>query len=129
FDLEFDDFELLRDLSATGTAFSNFDDGKSANTTGGDWSYSWEDAPETSFELVRPGHGSAGFGAHVSGKLDASDDSRLIANFKIDHSPADLSSYSGIRFWVRGNGAFRLRTLQPSISDWDDYGTTLLHAS
>ena len=41
----------------------------------------------------------------------------------------DLSIYAGIRFWVRGNGSFRFHSLQPTITDWDDYGTQLLHAS
>jgi sialate O-acetylesterase len=40
-----------------------------------------------------------------------------------------LSSYKGIRFWMRGDASFRVRTLQPTISDWDDYGTPLFQAS
>jgi sialate O-acetylesterase len=40
-----------------------------------------------------------------------------------------LSSYTGIRFWVRGDGSFHLRTLQPTITDVDDYGTPLFQAS
>jgi sialate O-acetylesterase len=43
-----------------------------------------------------------------------------------DGAPADLSSFAGIRFWVRGNGSFVFHTLQPSISDWDNYGTGIL---
>jgi sialate O-acetylesterase len=41
----------------------------------------------------------------------------------------DLSAYSGVRFWVRGNGQFRFRSLQPTITDWDDYSTPLLPVS
>ncbi|MGA8540301.1 MAG: sialate O-acetylesterase [Terriglobales bacterium] len=129
FNLQFDDFELIRDPSSPGTLFSNFDDGTSRNTMGGEWSYSWQDAPKTSFDLVAPGRGGAGFAATVAGKVDASDGSRLTAHFKADHSAADLSSYAGIRFWVRGDGSFRVRTLQPTITDVDDYGTTLFQAS
>lgn len=129
FDLEFDDFELIKDPASEGTLFSNFDDGTSRNSTGGVWSYNWRDAPETSFELVAPGRDGKGFAARVSGTMDASDDTRLTARFKPDNSAADLSAYAGIRFWVRGNGSFRLRTLQPTISDWDDYGTDLFYAS
>lgn len=129
FNLQFDDFELIRDPSSPGTLFSNFDDGTSRNTMGGEWSYSWQDAPKTSFDLVAPGRGGAGFAATVAGKMDASDGSRLTAHFKADHSAADLSSYAGIRFWVRGDGSFRVRTLQPTITDVDDYGTPLFQAS
>lgn len=129
FNLQFDDFELIRDPSSPGTLFSNFDDGTSRNTMGGEWSYSWQDAPKTSFDLVAPGRGGAGFAATVAGKVDASDGSRLTAHFKADHSAADLSSYAGIRFWVRGDGSFRVRTLQPTITDVDDYGTPLFQAS
>ncbi len=129
FNLQFDDFELIRDPSSRGTAFSNFDDGTSQNSMGGAWSYGWKDAPETSFDLLSPGHGGAGFAATVAGKMDASDDSRLTTHFKADNSATDLSSYAGIRFWVRGDGSFQVRTLQPTISDWDDYGTPLFQAS
>jgi sialate O-acetylesterase len=129
FNLQFDDFELIRDPSSPGTVFSNFDDLTSRNTMGGEWSYDWQDAPETSFDLTAPGHGGAGFAAKVAGKMDASDDSRLVAHFKPDNSAADLSSYTGIRFWVRGDGSFRVRTLQPTITDVDDYGTPLFQAS
>ena len=100
--------------------FSDFDDGASRNAMGGEWSYGWQDAPETSFGLVAPGRGGAGFAATVAGKMDASDDSRLTAHFTLDNSAADLSSYAGIRFWVRGEGSFRVLTLQPTITDWDD---------
>jgi sialate O-acetylesterase len=129
FSLQFDDFELIRDPSSPGTLFSNFDDGTSRNTMGGEWSYSWQDAPETSFDLVAPGRGGVGFAATVAGKMDASAGSRLTAHFKADRSPTDLSSYAGIRFWVRGDGSFRVRTLQPTITDVDDYGTPLFQAS
>jgi len=128
FDLQFDDFELMRDSSNIGTVFSNFDDGTSLNTMGGSWSYDWTEAPETSFSLIAPGRGGTGFAAQVIGKMDGSDDSRLIAHFRPDNSAADLSSYSGIRFWVRGDGTFQVHTLQPTVTDWDDYGTPLLHA-
>jgi sialate O-acetylesterase len=129
FHLQFDDFELIRDPSGRGAAFSNFDDGTPRNSMGGEWSYSWQDGPETFFELVAPGHGGAGFAARVAGKMDGSDDSRLTTRFRADNSAADLSSYIGIRFWVRGDGSFRVKTVQPTITDWDDYGTSLLQAA
>ncbi len=131
FDLEFDDFELLAD-PATGNkslSFSNFDDGSASNTLGGYWSYDLRWAPETTFELVAPGRGGSGFAARVMGRLDASDDARLTARFQPDGSPADLSTYAGIRFWARGNGSFLFRAVEPTITDADDYAATLTHAS
>ena len=131
FDLEFDDFELLPDPanSAKPAKFADFDDGSTRNALGGYFSYNFYDAPETSFELAAPGHGGHGYAARVAGQLDASSDSRLTVRFQTDRSPADLSAYSGIRFWVRGNGQFRLRTLQPTIADWDDYSSAQLPVS
>jgi sialate O-acetylesterase len=129
FALEFDDFELIKDRSAAATMFSTFDDGTSLNALGGVWFYDWQDAPETSFKLVAPGRGGGGFAARVAGDVDASDDSRLTARFRLDSSAVDLSSYAGIRFWVRGDGSFRVRTLQPTITDTDDYGTPLLQVT
>jgi sialate O-acetylesterase len=131
FALEFDDFELIPDPSGPGKPLplANFDDGRASNALGGGWFYSWKDAPETAFELIAPGRGGKGFAAHVAGAIDASDGSRLSAKFHQDGSPDDLSAYIGIRFWVRGNGSFRFFSLQPTITDWDDYGTQLLHAS
>ncbi len=41
----------------------------------------------------------------------------------------NLTEYAGIRFSVRGNGAFSFRTLQPNISDWDDYSSHIFHAT
>jgi sialate O-acetylesterase len=130
FDLEFDDFELIRDTAAKEARnFSNFDDGGTSDATGGNWGYSWKAAPDTAFELVAPGRGDQGFAARISGALDQSDDSRLTAKFKLDGSAIDLSAYSGLRFWARGQGQFRVRTLQPTITDWDDYSSPSFQAT
>jgi sialate O-acetylesterase len=129
FDLEFDDFQLLRKGAEDPEQFSTFDDGTSRDSLGGYWSYSWDSAQQTSFNLVPPGHNGSGFAARVAGGMDASDDSRLVARFHIDDSPVDLSAYAGIQFWVRGNGSFRVLTRQPTITDWDDYSSHIMQAS
>jgi sialate O-acetylesterase len=130
FNLEFDDFELVPMLGQpAGKMLANFDDGISHLTTGGTFSYSWNDAPDTTFDLVSPGHGSGGFAARVAGKLDGTNDAILAANYKLDGLPEDLSAYAGIRFWVRGDGSFRLRSKQPMITDYDDYATPVLKAT
>jgi sialate O-acetylesterase len=130
FSLEFDDFELLPvNANSSPVEFSNFDDGSSAVSTGGTWSYSWQAAPDAQFELVAPGRGGKGYAARISGALDGASDSRLEVRLRSDGAPTDLSSFAGVRFWVRGNGSFIFHTLQPSISDWDNYGTGILKAT
>jgi sialate O-acetylesterase len=129
FSVEFDDFELLP-RSGEGNSpmrISDFDDGTSRTATGGEWTYSWKDSPGAAFELVAPGRGGKGYAARVSGTLEEVSSSRLQANFHSDLSTADLSRYSGIRFWVRGNGQFQLEILQPTISDWDNYAAEIMH--
>jgi sialate O-acetylesterase len=129
--LEFDDFELLPAVGSAGTPtlFSNFDDGGSRTETGGVWTYNWPDAATTRFELASPGRGGVGYAARVSGKLDGASSSDLQASFKSDGSPADLSAFMGIRFWVRGSGAFQFQMLQPTISDWDNYSAEMIRAT
>ncbi|MGC2245587.1 MAG: sialate O-acetylesterase [Terriglobales bacterium] len=130
-DLEFEDFELIPEPahSSEPVSLSNFDDGTARNSLGGYWYYEFKEAPDTVFELTSPGYLGKGFAAHVSGRVDASDDSRLLLRFHQDLSPADLSAFAGVRFWARGDGMFRYHSLQPTINDWDDYSSTLLHAS
>lgn len=131
FSLEFDDFELLPrpgDESLP-VRISDFDDGTSRTSTGGEWTYSWKDAPGAAFELVAPGRSGKGYAARVSGTLDEVSSSRLQANFHADLSAADMSRFSGIRFWVRGNGQFQLEILQPTISDWDNYAAEVMRAT
>ncbi|MGA8440249.1 MAG: sialate O-acetylesterase [Candidatus Sulfotelmatobacter sp.] len=130
FELQFDDFELLpkAETGLEPVRFSNFDDGGSRNIFNGAWTYSWQTAPGSIFTLVRPGRGGSGYAAQISGKLETADSATLRASLDSGISPADLSAFAGIRFYCRGQGYFRLRTFQPTISDWDDYGTESLVA-
>jgi sialate O-acetylesterase len=130
FSLEFDDFELLpANADSAPVSFGNFDDGSSSVSTGGAWSYSWQEARDSLFELVAPGRGGKGYAAKLSGLLDGASDSRWEVRLRSDNTLEDLSSFAGVRFWVRGDGSFIFHTLQPSISDWDDYGTGILKAT
>ena len=129
-ELEFDDFELLSSPpNSSSKTLVNFDDGTSRLSTGGSFSYSWDDASSTAFELVSPGHAADPYAARIAGQVDGTQDSILTAKYKLDGSVIDLTAYSGIRFWVRGNGSFRLRSLQPTITDYDDYGTPIMKAT
>jgi sialate O-acetylesterase len=128
--LDFDDFELMP--AAEGAKllpFAKFDGGTASTATAGNWVYDWDDAPGTSFELVSPGHGGVSFAARVAGTFDPMTSSRLQANFKRDESPMDVRAYAGIRFWVRGDGLFQLQTIQPTISDWDNYSSETFPAT
>jgi hypothetical protein len=129
--MEFDEFVLLREKNDPKGPLnlSNFDDGTAKLATGGNWTYGWEDAPETTFELVTPGRGGAGFAARIEGTLDGASDSRLAAGWQQDNSALDLTSFSGIRFWARGTGTFQLQTVQPTIQDSDNYSTGTIRAT
>ncbi len=130
FDLEFDDFELLpKSPDSAGKILANFNDGSSRLATGGSFSYSWDAAPNSTFDLISPGHGTTGLAAQVTGLLDGTQDAILSANYKLDGSSIDLTSYAGIRFWVRGNGSFRFRSKQSTITDYDDYAAPLMKAT
>ena len=129
-DLQFDDFELVKVSGEPETRMlANFDDGASRLTTGGVFSFSWNDAPNAAFELISPGHRTGGFAGRVAGTLDGTQDATLSATYKLDGSAEDLSAYAGIRFGVRGNGSFRFRSKQPTITDYDDYATPVLKAT
>ncbi len=122
-DLEFDDFELLpAQATSDPKPFSDFDDGTTQTSTGGDWTYNWEDVPNATFELAAPGRSGKGFAARISGTLDGLEFPRLTANFNLNTAPADMSAYDGISFWTRGSGSFQFQVLQPTIYDWDNYG-------
>ncbi len=125
FSMEFDDFELLRagNDSNDPVILSNFDDGTAQISTGGNWIYDWQGAPDSVFELIKAGRGGKGFAARVKGTLDGASSSRMMASFRQDNSAFNLTSFAGMRFWVRGNGSFQFRTLQPTIQDYDDYST------
>jgi sialate O-acetylesterase len=130
FDLEFDDFELIPSATdSRATPLANFDEGNSRMRTGGSFGFNWSDAPDAIFDLASPGRGSGGFAARVAGRLDGTQDATLSANYEMDGTASDLSSYSGLRFWVRGNGSFRFRSKQATVTDWDDYGSSVMKAT
>jgi sialate O-acetylesterase len=131
FSIEFDDFELLRagNDPQDPLTLSNFDNGAAQTSTGGNWIYDWQGAPDSVFELAKPGRGGRGFAARVKGTLDGASSSRIRASFKQDNSASDLGLFAGISFWVRGNGSFQFQTLQPTIQDFDDYSTSTFQAT
>ncbi|MGH9732970.1 MAG: sialate O-acetylesterase [Candidatus Acidiferrales bacterium] len=130
-DLEFDDFELLPEAgsSAKPLMLSDFDNNLSTTSTGGIWTYGWKDAPQTTFSMVSPGRDGNGSAIRVNGRVAELDDARLEASLKPQSETADLSGYSGLRFWARGEGEFRLQALQPTITDTDNYESATIKAT
>jgi sialate O-acetylesterase len=131
FSMEFDDFELLRSANdpQDPVTLSTFDDGAAQISTGGNWIYDWQGAPNSVFELVTPGRGGRGFAARMKGMLDGASSSQIKASFRQDNSAFNLTSFAGMHFWVRGDGSFQFRTLQPTIQDYDDYSTDTFQAT
>ncbi len=130
FALEFDDFELIpKDNAAPAVVFSNFDDGAARNALHGYWTYDWRFAPHSAFELTQAGHSAGAYVARVAGQLAAGDSSLLRASFSPDGTAVDLSAYAGIRFRYSGRGNFRVHSIQPTITDWDNYATPAFTAA
>lgn len=131
FDLEFDDFELLpaAGSSAKPLVLSDFDNRLASTSTGGIWTYGWKDASQTAFSIVSPGHDGSGNAIRVEGSVAELDDARLEASLKPQNETADLTGYSGLRFWARGKGEFRLQALQPTITDTDNYESATIKAT
>lgn len=123
FQIDFDDFELLpaNEPGTKGVPVSSFRQGVGQTSNESVWRYDWASGPGTWFELAPPGRDGTGFSARTAGKLDGTNASYLDADFSRDGAPVDLSGCDGVRFWARGNGAFQYQSLQPSISDWDNY--------
>jgi sialate O-acetylesterase len=121
YSLEFDDFELFADDPARGRVLSDFDDGALKTSTGGSWTAVRN--PSSEFGFVAQGRGGSAHALRYSGALVASTYAALNATYAADNSPVDLSRYAGVRFNVRGRGFFKIHSLQPSITDWDDYTT------
>jgi len=89
------------------------------------WRFSWETAPQVSFEWQAGPEPTA----RLEGELRARDSARLTIDLNADGSPLDVTAFDAIRLRVAGEGSFQLHSLQPSITDWDDYSSELIAAS
>ncbi len=139
FSIEFDDFELIcvgNDPQGP-LSLSNFDDGAAQIATGGNWTYDWQGAPDSVFELVTPGRGGRGFAARARGALDGTSSSRIKAGFNADNGPVDHFSvrWTGYfvprtdddyKFYVSADDGVRLFINDERvIDDWQRHGETL----
>lgn len=126
FSLEFSNF-VLKEKNGGSKILSDFAQGSSEDSFGGAWSYTWRDAPLTSWTLVPNGH--TGFTARWSGKLRDQDTALLRLNFAAGGKPFDLSPYTALEFRVRGTGLYQLQFLESSITDDANYASAVLHGS
>jgi sialate O-acetylesterase len=125
--IELDDFRWLGAGDAS-EPLADFDDGMARTILGGGMSFDWTSAPRVAFTLAR-GRDRMGWAALLSGTLDSADVALLRMPFRPWEAPVDLGRFQGLRFAIRGSGALRLRLLQPSITDWDDYATAPIAAT
>ena len=124
FDLQFDSFELLRAADGhDAVPLATFDDGRCRTTLGGACGFR-EAASSTEMALVAPGDGGSGYAMRLAGELDPAHAPTLELRYREDRSPVDLSMYTGIRFRYRGRGRFVTFSRQPTVTDFDDYGTS-----
>ena len=97
----------------------------SAEAGGTRWHFTWESAPQMSFEW----QGGPEPTARLHGELRARDSARLSLGIEEDGSPADITGFDAVRLRVSGEGSFQLHTIQPSIGDGDDYGSDVIAAT
>jgi sialate O-acetylesterase len=116
FQLDFDGFELMR---ANG----------SAEPIHLDWSFNWDSARNSHFELIQSGRAGRGFAARLSGGLEADESPVLTSGFAPHRAPLDLSQYAALRFYCRGRGAYRFDVLEPAVRDADEFNIPAIPAT
>lgn len=89
------------------------------------WRFSWDEAPQATFDW----HAGAEPTARLRGELRARDAARVTIDVNTDRSPANLVDVDAVRVRVSGVGSFRLRAMQPSVADGDDYGSEAFAAT
>jgi sialate O-acetylesterase len=94
------------------------------DAAGARWRFSWESAPQMSFESQAGPEPTA----RLHGELRARDSAQLSLDVNADGSPANIVGFDAIRLRVAGEGSFELHTLQPSITDADDYSSEVIAA-
>jgi len=118
-------------VSPTGTAtpisflLDDMEDGDNQNNWGGGW-YSYAGGSSTvnpdPFVMTAGGmEGSANYRAAISGTIN--DYGGMGTNLDSSGDAVDLSGYTGVEFYARGNGGtYWFQFTQPSIADGDFYG-------
>jgi len=124
-ELTFDDVTLVAPDGTT-VAVADFDDGRQRTHFGGTWAFDWTTAPDARFELARL-FGEAGWAAAVTGTRGIADLVLLRMAFRPWAAPFDATGFRALRFRVRGRTPFRVRVLQSSITDFDDYASAPIH--
>jgi sialate O-acetylesterase len=128
FDLTFDDFEFVPFEGGSGTQPLDDFDGGAANRFGGEWTNRSRPEDEFTMDRVRPGYGGNGAALRFSGEQRVPDSVQIQSAFGAAGEARDMSRFSGLRFFVRGKGFFRIHVLQQSIRDSDNYTSAILGA-
>jgi len=126
-ELWLDEIQLLPGTDESGDRtemLANFDTQQLETSRGGSWSDEWvEPAGAYTLEIKGPGYRESSGAAVIRGEIEVSHWPMFRLFFASDGGPVDLSAYRGLRFFSRGDAAFRIHFLQPSITDWDNYAT------
>ncbi len=105
----------------------DMEDGDNVNNWSGDW-YMYQDTSSTitpdPFAMTAGGMpGSENYRAEISGNVSSY--AGMGTNLNADGTAVDLSSYSAVEFYVKGDGgSYWFQFTQPSITDDDYFGVT-----
>ncbi len=94
-----------------------------SNTFGGNWSGNAAPGSTITFSTKDSGGPVSGPIGIVTGHFLGGAWGSVAAPFKADGSAVDLSSYQAVEFYARGSGKFSANTAQPTITDFDNYGS------
>jgi sialate O-acetylesterase len=128
FDLQLDDFQLLRGGEGLSPAvFSSFDDRGAGTREGG----LWQTRSPGHLSLIRPGSDGSGYAARFAGRmsLEAHPSLRASVAGSAETTWYDLSPYVGMSFTIRGHGCFRVHLEEPATADGDNYSSGPVCAS
>jgi sialate O-acetylesterase len=130
FDIWLDDFYLIPASGQdTPLLLDNFDDGDLHNALGGKWRLGGSQS-DGRFNLeIAPSETNNTSAARLSGQLKVSDQFLLEVSLNAGGKAEDLGAYEGLSFKVKGAGFLRFHSLQPSITDWDNYSLPIFEAS
>jgi len=98
----------------------DFEDGGLVNLLFGDWVSRHDNGKARGLTLQTPGFGGTGSALRFEGDFRVG----ATPSLQLNYSPGrqiDLSEYRSISFAVRGNGILRFCSLQPTVTDSDNY--------
>jgi len=98
----------------------DFEDGDLRNLLFGSWGSRRSNGETEGLTLQAPGYGGTGEALRFESDFRVG----ISPSLRLNYSPGrqiDLAKYRSISFAVRGNGFLRFRSLQPTVTDSDNY--------